>query len=226
MPTRGTTELLQPFLAQLQFQSTCPRGARRHVLASLYRRVDFNPRAHEGHDSQPARMCARRVISIHVPTRGTTIRDTIRNLCSEFQSTCPRGARRVRLLGCKCLLFQSTCPRGARHYTNINMYMPDISIHVPTRGTTNLSAKRACRRYFNPRAHEGHDGDKVSPVVGIGFQSTCPRGARRYAIESASGEVDFNPRAHEGHDVALRGQAAAAVFQSTCPRGARPSAAH
>ena len=97
-----------------QFQSTCPRGARRNLCMCILpgrisihvptrgttrryahprRFANFNPRAHEGHDtvrlSRPMRLifqstCPRGArlqakkfvhfltISIHVPTRGTT----------------------------------------------------------------------------------------------------------------------------------------------------------
>ena len=41
-------------------------------LAAGYVCKDFNPRAHEGHDSIPLRYWDAFVISIHVPTRGTT----------------------------------------------------------------------------------------------------------------------------------------------------------
>ena len=36
-----------------------------------------------------------------------------------------------------------------------------ISIHVPTRGTTKIDTEVTKNDYFNPRAHEGHDTVEV-----------------------------------------------------------------
>lgn len=51
VPARGTTSDLDPVLGLGKFQSTCPRGARRGRRILQIRRDHFNPRAHEGHDS-------------------------------------------------------------------------------------------------------------------------------------------------------------------------------
>ena len=185
----------------------------------------FNPRAHEGHDCNLKRSYFLGGISIHVPTRGTTF------VCTEIFKPHIR-----------------------------------ISIHVPTRGTTGCQDPQRCTIDFNPRAHEGHDScrDRCYGRVRISihvptrgttirygctvrasiFQSTCPRGARRYRSSSTRRDLYFNPRAHEGHDknqenhiclmsisihVPTRGTTHSSLirrwrhtFQSTCPRGARP----
>ena len=138
VPTRGTT--LQP----------------KEPTTVCY----FNPRAHEGHDHGSEQGSPDCNISIHVPTRGTTRVLKVVLPLVQFQSTCPRGARRRRRHQTLPLQpFQSTCPRGARllfslsfllffHFNpraheghdKINNYLrsrkPRISIHVPTRGTT------------------------------------------------------------------------------------------
>ena len=142
----------------LLFQSTCPRGARLYLLGG----------------------CIVSFISIHVPTRGTTISDNNHDEFDIFQSTCPRGARRTLTVTVgalsisihvptrgttkrvavekEALIFQSTCPRGARRRIRVeNIEHLSISIHVPTRGTTPLGKYRQNIRNFNPRAHEGHD---------------------------------------------------------------------
>ena len=164
-------------------------------------RGNFNPRAHEGHDLIWAYIQSVSSISIHVPTRGTTDIAAVTLSDKEFQSTCPRGARRsipARLLhhaisihvptrGTTILAcgldhsskFQSTCPRGARPTRTSLSGCRRISIHVPTRGTTAVT-------FFEP------------PVTL--FQSTCPRGARHALMIPGFMRVDFNPRAHEGHD--------------------------
>ena len=79
--------------------------------------------------------------------------------------------------------------------------MVGISIHVPTRGTTCSDTPKQ---------------------IAYGFQSTCPRGARRTPGRRISQPRYFNPRAHEGHDAAAGRKRRPAKFQSTCPRGARP----
>ena len=74
VPTRGTTMLLVRKPALHIFQSTCPRGARLPSLVHRSKACNFNPRAHEGHDQQLLYMQFLPQISIHVPTRGTTVR--------------------------------------------------------------------------------------------------------------------------------------------------------
>ena len=136
-----TTYLLAEGLADYAFQSTSPQGGRLVVENFL---------------SLPI------VISIHVPTRGTTLMN-----CKNRQKNCnfnPRphkGDDGLGSTGIKCCnpisihvptrgttilttplsksksLFQSTSPQGGRHicaYVSIKTYC--ISIHVPTRGTT------------------------------------------------------------------------------------------
>ena len=54
---------------------------------------------------------------------------------------------------------------------------------------------------FNPRSHEGSDGNvnKYIPFYWE-FQSTLPRGERHYTPNSRTKSSDFNPRSHEGSD--------------------------
>ena len=125
------------------------------------------------------------------------------------------------------LVFQSTCPRGARPTALRYTLTSDISIHVPTRGTTRTGCTLQCGVYFNPRAHEGHDllveidhicllnisihvptrGTTMNlHLINLNklFQSTCPRGARLLTLFPYFLTIDFNPRAHEGHDAHRR----------------------
>ena len=101
-------------------------------------------------------------------------------------------------------VFQSTRPRGARlekyHYRFGSF---QVSIHAPTRGATRHQLPNPCRRGgFNPRAHAGRDDSGFgfsgkyavsihAPTRGATlvmlqvvflevFQSTRPRGARRF----------------------------------------------
>ena len=77
-------------------------------------------------------------------------------------------------------LFQSTFPRGERHAVQLRQLKPEqVSIHVPTRGTTFIF-------YF---------------YYGILlFQSTFPRGERRQPADRSAECRGFNPRSHEGND--------------------------
>ena len=97
----------------------------------------FNPRAHVGRDTKRFKI----------------------SFCLVFQSTRPRGARRlIPGFGLGKLMFQSTRPRGARQAS---------------------TRPRAARRSFNPRAHVGRDHLFVNcHNLHFLFQSTRPRGAR------------------------------------------------
>ena len=56
--------------------------------------------------------------------------------------------------------------------------------------------------YFNPRSHEGSDIlDGNYDNKGEIFQSTLPRGERRYIRNNRRYFRNFNPRSHEGSDL-------------------------
>ena len=102
----------------------------------------------------------------------------------------------------------------------------NISIHAPTRGATKYSFSIFRYVYFNPRSHEGSDGDRSFLVYGglsisihaptrgatactqwlrrpgCIFQSTLPRGERRGVFWCDCLCDNFNPRSHEGSDEA------------------------
>jgi len=60
--------------------------------------------------------------------------------------------------------------------------MPEVSIHAPARGATRSPSPSAIRcSGFNPRSREGSDVKaNKGLIVGIAFQSTLPRGERRW----------------------------------------------
>ena len=121
--------------------------------------IDFNPRAHEGHD-----------LFLHGYHQQQV-----------FQSTCPRGARLKHLL--------------------ISIHV-NISIHVPTRGTTTGDIRSAgCNRDFNPRAHEGHDWVLERFFSDTRISIHVPTRGTTEKRTSIYYDIHFNPRAHEGHDV-------------------------
>ena len=100
-----------------------------------------------------------------------------------------------------------------------------ISIHAPARGATDQPNRQArVTGDFNPRSREGSDlleqikilAVKISihapargatavgcntTIPSLGFQSTLPRGERRFLSRSLSLVCpDFNPRSREGSD--------------------------
>ena len=136
VPTRGTTRLSEHTLTQAGFQSTCPRGARLRRSRVTADVVDFNPRAHEGHDGIGYIFTKTASISIHVPTRGTTVAGGILGANKDFNPRAHEGHDGHRNVDTGNRRFQSTCPRGARRSGLGGYGRCAISIHVPTRGTT------------------------------------------------------------------------------------------
>ena len=199
VPTRGTTQLtLCSFLGEISIHvptrgTTCNTSC---IFGSIY----FNPRAHEGHDTHVkntkiqnvfqstcprgarhavSSMSPRLNISIHVPTRGTTILYLVPRTEPQFQSTCPRGARPpIPYCMIRGKIISIHVPTRGTTWSHSGWYNRSISIHVPTRGTTWFADVASGVSYFNPRAHEGHDALFQLIRNLPAFQSTCPRGAR------------------------------------------------
>ena len=101
------------------------------------------------------------VISIHVPTWGTTLSISTNLFALIFQSTFPRRERHEMRKKIKVISrFQSTFPRGERLKNwSLRLQIIRISIHVPSWGTTTIP-------YFQ--------------IFRSIFQSTFPRGERRW----------------------------------------------
>ena len=78
----------------------------------------------------------------------------------EFQSTHPRGVRRLRFMPTAFpIMFQSTHPRGVRLLVrNPCNHRGGVSIHAPTWGATRYWTKqKPLAICFNPRTHVGCD---------------------------------------------------------------------
>ena len=187
---------------------------------------NFNPRSHEGSDTDSSKAVGADIISIHAPTRGATDVTAEYAAYLQFQSTLPRGERLDWLTGwykshkfqstlprgerpgnvpslALSPVFQSTLPRGERHLFGVFGFQCFIiSIHAPTRGaTTGGIVTSVLRLYFNPRSHEGSDRYSTARTIAAClFQSTLPRGERRFIVRMISGKI---------------------LFQSTLPRGER-----
>ena len=122
----------------LKFQSTLPRGERRHEVQQQTQVRDFNPRSHEGSD------CGKGL------QRSTTLL---------FQSTLPRGERLpIPQRQSERILFQSTLPRGERQgkdRSNVNLGIFQSTLPRGERRSSPCTS--ANNFYFNPRSHEGSD---------------------------------------------------------------------
>ena len=166
------------------FQSTRPRGARQRLKL-------LRPR--------------HRIVSIHAPAWGATISTTqssttpsrfnprarvgrdatgtiLRVLDAMFQSTRPRGARRLRrpeIGRVRVVSIHAPAWGATRHGARDNAHRV-VSIHAPAWGATTTRWWRSPTVLsFNPRARVGRDG--LFPGLRArqdAFQSTRPRGAR------------------------------------------------
>ena len=163
VPARGTTQArMQSIVTQL-FQSTFPQGERRLVAAVAALGAGFNPRSRKGNDhsqsfyagspsefqstfpqgerrgSDKNQLCFR-IVSIHVPARGTTENKRVLPITQKFQSTFPQGERLIfSIIYRNWQKFQSTFPQGERlHKSDVEKMTCYVSIHVPARGTTNI----------------------------------------------------------------------------------------
>ena len=143
----------------------------------------FNPRSHEGSDAVPAIVYSVLLhISIHAPTRGATMCYKHLHKFKEISIHAPtRGATQTRPVYYYVMLaFQSTLPRGERRVLLLLSFLSlSISIHAPTRGATTGQLRHSILSlYFNPRSHEGSDVAEDKLFMVFEFQSTLPRGER------------------------------------------------
>jgi len=168
-----------------------------------------------------------------------------------FQSTPPRGGRRIRQLRLSCRLPVSihAPARGATYPRPRGVEVLVVSIHAPARGATRHHwGLQTTPTGFNPRPREGGDVDSLRDQLSAQkFQSTPPRGGRPGTCSRgpASSPVSihapargatlilrsesltirrFNPRPREGGDELVRKEIMYPyMFQSTPPRGGRRS---
>ena len=166
--------------ASPEFQSTCPRGARLLTIEVFTSTENFNPRAHGGHD-KPFLFGGLLIADFNPRAHGGTTRHPRMLIrLSQFQSTCPRGARHQhqrrgeryrkdfnprahgghddnRFHTLRDPVISIHVPTGGTTRCNTVHRRAWISIHVPTGGTTFVFRFHIIRNYFNPRAHGGHD---------------------------------------------------------------------
>ena len=115
-PTRGATgPTSQVREGKDDFNPRSHEGSDGFVTVPIVDAINFNPRSHEGSDELLEIRSISDDISIHAPTRGATIYPRHRGMDCLFQSTLPRGERRLYDLDMVTeQLFQSTLPRGER----------------------------------------------------------------------------------------------------------------
>jgi len=118
VPTGGTTRRHRPHGAGDIFQSTCPRGARPQLIAKILSDYEFQSTCPRG--ARPGKV-GNEIKTVYFNPRAHGGHDLI---------SAPQ-LRRLR--------FQSTCPRGARLRIDNFTIVRDISIHVPTGGTTGVN---------------------------------------------------------------------------------------
>ena len=185
------------------FQSTFPRGERQIPFRQSTHPPNFNPRSRVGNDSNGYIAVLDSVsfqstfprgerpfpLGFHCQTVNFNPRSRVGNDLTEctpvslirFQSTFPRGERRKR-------------KKGERQKWNFN----------PRSRVGNDHEGRVFARQsnnFNPRSRVGNDIRRHrESLTYCGFQSTFPRGERRYYVDKDSVSKDFNPRSRVGND--------------------------
>ena len=250
VPTRGTTLLQKkiPILlmgfnprshegndekaaavgkSEAEFQSTFPRGERHHRRKDDIQPRGFNPRSHEGNDGALVCIPEKKGVSIHVPTRGTTLNDVLSDAYSIVSihvptrgTTCPTNNHRA-----PDTVSIHVPTRGTTMYRLPPELSKNVSIHVPTRGTTwqRISQKESIRGFQSTFPRGERRDSKQQKLATSTFQSTFPRGERHAErIKEDYENASFNPRSHEGNDRSGRiPPILSNKFQSTFPRGER-----
>ena len=98
------------------------------------------------------------------------------------------------------MVFQSTCPRGARLHRDGVKLLPRYFNPRAHEGHDVLSSTGLLCHNFNPRAHEGHDGSWRGVVPGPRISIHVPTRGTTCGVKYVRNLNNFNPRAHEGHD--------------------------
>ncbi len=165
------------------FQSTRPRGARPDTERMLSEFHGFNPRARGGRDKHCGQNTASFLrVSIHAPAGGATV---------------TRRAHEYRYI------VSIHAPAGGATVINRQYFRSDVRFNPRARGgrDNRLVHQQWLVFCFNPRARGGRDPRKcIKHCFNRLFQSTRPRGARRYKALAMVSVYSFNPRARGGRD--------------------------
>ena len=120
----------------------------------------FNPRTLKGYDQVFAAIRFSQYISIHVPSRGTTLLASHHHgVLLYFNPRTLKGYDQIPSPGSHCSSISIHVPsRGTTSQYPLPLRPLRISIHVPSRGTTIKGfARRRCYNDFNPRTLKGYD---------------------------------------------------------------------
>ena len=155
-------------------------------------------------------------------------RETLHLLRVSFQSTHPRGVRRVfPVCGRAARWFQSTHPRGVRPARHA--YITDgsqVSIHAPAWGATPAIPPTAAPTPVSIHAPAWGATATVLLTLAAGPKVSIHApawGATSHPNAATTAEDGFNPRTRVGCDAsATRHRMPFCAFQSTHPRGVRP----
>ena len=183
-PTRGAT---MPYLRQVpvpqNFNPRSHEGSDTNWSSCLTWVTYFNPRSHEGSDPsryRPSYLYYNFNPRSHEGSDLCRSRHDIQKYTISIHAPTRGATKTETILVCSCQ-FQSTLPRGERPTLfDFMLEVTHISIHAPTRGATvSTSISSSFGNYFNPRSHEGSDLNAVSALCRKWlFQSTLPRGER------------------------------------------------
>ena len=230
------------------FQSTFPRGERHSANLFLPILRCFNPRSHEGNDALIMHVDIAIITFQSTFPRGERLYKKFgKTMGTLFQSTFPRGERHTHIRSIRrWIRFNPRShegndrdkreriyktpgfnPRSHEGNDTDKVIVPvkiDVSIHVPTRGTTSKTFGELIRDYrvsihvptrgttskmdgcyilpmFQSTFPRGERRSNVrSKNYGLWFQSTFPRGERQIFHTSRRHRRSFNPRSHEGND--------------------------
>ena len=136
-----------------------------------------------------------------------------------FQSTLPRGERRVRNgCGYNDRVISIHAPTGgATDFREIYDSLTRISIHAPTGGATILRLPKGIQiLLFQSTLPRGERPLRCIRFSRLSqFQSTLPRGERRQVWHLPKELIlNFNPRSHGGSDVSARLQSNSSLYIS------------
>ena len=129
--------------SHIKFQSSLPRGERLCPVCYSHRIYNFNPRSHEGSDTQQKTESRRNEISILAPTRGATIVPSLTLTgCLHFNPRSHEGSD-----GSLVVLYKLLGNFNPRSHEGSDV---------------NCGSNTICAGYFNPRSHEGSDPSLVA----------------------------------------------------------------
>ena len=155
-------------------------------------------------------------ISIHAPVRGATVKELCEIVWGEFQSTLPRGERRVFL--CHVTDNRSISihapASGATGDEYLELLPESISIHAPASGATRKDLcclQQGCD--FNPRSREW--SDRYIPVIVL-LRHISIHAPASGATQTADANKTTLPRVERL--LTIRHSDRSCRFQSTLPR--------